>query len=59
MVHFIITINEILREKGKKLRLGISTMGMTHTSYWISWFITSIIVTSILTLNLMLIALIF
>jgi hypothetical protein len=48
MLHFIMNINEILREKSKKLREGISVMGMTHYAYWISWMITTIVITSIL-----------
>ena len=41
MLHFIMSINEILREKEKKLRQGITVMGMTHFSYWFSWAVTS------------------
>ncbi|EGR27398.1 hypothetical protein IMG5_196680, partial [Ichthyophthirius multifiliis] len=52
MINFIILINEILREKQKKLRhgnffffyilfkKGIMVMGMSHFSYWLSWNIT-------------------
>ena len=35
MILFIFTINEILTEKNKKLRLGISVMGMSHSAYWV------------------------
>ena len=52
MLCFIMTINEILREKEKKLRLGITVMGMTHTSYWVSWLCTSFLVDFIITFNL-------
>lgn len=48
MLHFIMNINEILREKSKKLREGICVMGMTHYSYWISWILTTIIKSTIL-----------
>ena len=53
MIHFILTINEILREKEKKLRLGITVMGMTHSAYWLSWFCTSICVGALITATLM------
>ena len=48
MLHFIMNINEILREKSKKLREGICVMGMTHYSYWISWGLTTVIKSTIL-----------
>ncbi|KAL4479229.1 hypothetical protein ABPG72_011441 [Tetrahymena utriculariae] len=46
MINFIITINEILREKQKKLRQGITVMGMTNFSYWVSWIMTALVVNS-------------
>jgi len=46
------TVNEILREKEKRLRMGMSVMGMTHYAYWSSWFINSIIINVIMQLVL-------
>jgi hypothetical protein len=36
MLTFIQTVSEILREKEKKLRLGVVVMGVGHDTYWIS-----------------------
>jgi hypothetical protein len=40
MLYFIISVNEILNEKDKRLRHGITVMGLKHFSYWFSWILT-------------------
>ncbi|EAR96275.2 transporter family ABC domain protein (macronuclear) [Tetrahymena thermophila SB210] len=48
MVTFILLINEILREKEKRLRQGLTTMGLTHFSYITSWVLYTIITLAVL-----------
>jgi len=43
MIQFILLLNDMLKEKVKRLRNGLTVMGMTHRAYWISWFITCVI----------------
>lgn len=50
MLLYVLTINDILKEKQKKLRQGICVMGVTHYIYWLSWFITSLAQVSLLEL---------
>jgi ABC-type multidrug transport system ATPase subunit len=51
MISFIVTITEITREKEKRLRQGLSVMGMTASTYWISWAITTSIICGMVTLS--------
>lgn len=39
---FLLTINELLQEKGKKLRQGLVVMGLSHFTYWLSWILTTV-----------------
>lgn len=41
MVSFVLTLTEIVREKDHKLRQGLNVMGLRHSSYWLSWYITA------------------
>jgi len=41
---------DIIREKDKKLRQGLSVMGMSHPAYWISWFISSMLINLMVTI---------
>ena len=59
MVGFIMLIGELLKEKTKKLRQGLVVMGMTSTSYWLSWFTVSIALNGMITASLILAGLIF
>ena len=43
MLIFLITNNEILSEKEKKLRQGVNVMGMSHSAYWTSWLLTELV----------------
>lgn len=40
---FLFIQNEIVREKEFKLRQGLNVFGASHFSYWLSWFIISIL----------------
>ena len=40
LLYFIITVNELLTEKERRLRIGVSIMGMTHSIYWLSAILT-------------------
>lgn len=48
MVLFITTSMDMLREKEKRLRHGMTVMGLTHMSFWMSWFITAVIMVTII-----------
>lgn len=50
MVLFLITVNEILLEKERKLRNGVCVMGLTHNAYWMSWICFCFIMEAILTI---------
>ncbi|EGR29336.1 hypothetical protein IMG5_158040 [Ichthyophthirius multifiliis] len=41
MISFILLINEVLREKEKKLRQGLTTLGLSQFSYIASWVVYS------------------
>ena len=40
---FLFIQNEIVREKEYKLRQGLNIFGASHTAYWISWFLITLI----------------
>jgi hypothetical protein len=42
MVCFVLTMTEIVREKDHKLRQGLNVMGLKHSSYWLSWYLTAV-----------------
>jgi len=46
-------VTEILREKEKKLRQGLSVMGLSSNPFWMSWFITVIIINFLITIIMM------
>jgi hypothetical protein len=53
LLNFLVLINELLHEKGKKLRQGLNVMGLSHNVYWLSWVVTVVVTITILTLNFM------
>lgn len=53
MISFICTVTEVLREKEKKLRQGLSVMGLSSNPFWISWFITVAVLNLLITLIMM------
>lgn len=59
MVCFVMTLTEIVREKDQKLRQGLNVMGLKHSSYWVSWYVTSIVVNSLVANSTILAGLIF
>lgn len=50
MISFIFVLYKISYEKEKKLKQGMVMMGLSETAYWISWFITCVIVNILLSL---------
>lgn len=52
MVTFVVMLIEIVREKEYKMRHGMSVMGMTPGPYWLSWFITALVFSFLVTNSL-------
>lgn len=52
LITFVVFLTEIVREKEKYLRQGLSVVGMSHASFWISWAITGAIISAICVLSL-------
>ncbi|EFA80183.1 ABC transporter A family protein [Heterostelium album PN500] len=50
MISFIFLMYKISYEKEKKLKQGMIMMGLSGTVYWVSWFITCLILNVLLTL---------
>ncbi len=50
---FICSITEMMREKDKRLRQGLSVMGLTSTAFWFSWFFTMFIINFVVTVIMM------
>ncbi len=42
LLTFTIFLNELVREKELRLRQGLSVVGVSHSVYWISWFLVGI-----------------
>lgn len=53
MVTFVVLLIEIVREKEYRLRFGLLMMGMKHEAYWMTWFLTGLIFTLIVTHSLL------
>jgi len=53
LITFVIFLTEIVREKEKYLRQGLAVVGMSHSSFWISWAITGATVSAMCCLSLM------
>lgn len=52
MVTFVVLLIEIVREKEYRLRFGLLMMGMKHEAYWMTWFLTGLAFTIIVTHSL-------
>eukprot|EP00667_Euglena_gracilis_P004814 EG_transcript_4844 len=44
---FIVLLGNLVYEKEQNLRLGMATMGMQQSSFWISWTITAMLVNAV------------
>lgn len=55
MFNFLLFMIKITSEKEKKLRMGMSIVGLTDSAYWISWIITHIII-SLITVSIFVIS---
>ncbi len=51
MTFFVMILIEIVREKELKLRRSLLIIGLSNTSFWLSWILTSIIFSFILTIT--------
>lgn len=54
LVAFMLFINEILKEKEKKLRQGLNVIGMSSAAYWVSWVIHVSLVSFVLSCSIVL-----
>jgi len=45
---FMIIYEEMTREKANNLRMGLLLIGCSNTAYWISWSITGIVFSAIM-----------
>ena len=51
MTFFVMILIEIVREKELKLRKSLIIIGLSNTSFWLSWILTSIIFSFILSIT--------
>ena len=51
MTFFVMVLIEIVREKELKLRRSLIVIGLSNTSFWLSWILTSIIFSFILSIT--------
>lgn len=42
LLTFAVLLTTIAREKDQNLRKGLTVVGVSHTSFWTSWFIVAI-----------------
>lgn len=47
VLYYVYLVNDLIREKSKKLRLGICVMGISHRVYWVNYYFKKIKNTSI------------
>ena len=59
MFCFVFFLLEIIREKDTKLRKSLLIIGLNNTSFWLSWFITGVIFSFIITILLIILGYIF
>ena len=59
MFLFLLIQGEIVREKEYRLRLGLIIIGISNTMYWLSWIITSFILTLFLSVYTIIVGYIF
>lgn len=52
LIVFIVLLNEITTEKEKKLRQGLSVVGVSHFTYWIHWVALAVVYALIVSLSL-------
>ena len=54
MIVFVVLLTEIVREKEKFLRIGMSLIGMSNTAFWLSWAFYGVIFTMMVSIILIL-----
>ena len=47
---FMIIFEEMTREKAQNLRMGLLMMGCSNSAYWISWIITGVVFSAIMSI---------
>lgn len=52
LLTFSILLSEIAREKELRLRQGLSVVGVSHSVFWLSWFIVGVVFNALITLIL-------
>lgn len=53
MIAFIVILNDITNEKEKRLRQGLSVVGVAHFTYWVHWFVVAIVYAGMVTFVLL------
>lgn len=53
LITFVIVLTEVVKEKEKKLRQGLTVVGLSHASFWLHWIITGLVFSLICTLSLL------
>eukprot|EP01017_Pseudomicrothorax_dubius_P050541 TRINITY_DN9592_c0_g1_i1.p1 TRINITY_DN9592_c0_g1~~TRINITY_DN9592_c0_g1_i1.p1 ORF type:complete len:794 (-),score=85.85 TRINITY_DN9592_c0_g1_i1:221-2602(-) len=59
MLLFMTISGELAREKFYKLRLGLTVMGLSESSYWISWAAVSFLLSMLLSITIILAGMLF
>lgn len=52
MITFVVILMEIVREKDLKLRKSLLIIGLNNSAFWLSWFITSLFFSALVSLTL-------
>lgn len=52
IITFIVLLNEITTEKEKRLRQGLSVVGVSHFTYWLHWIILAVVYALIVTFSI-------
>jgi len=52
IITFIVLLNEITTEKEKRLRQGLSVVGVSHFTYWLHWIILAVVYAVIVTFSI-------
>jgi len=52
LITFVIILTEVVKEKEFRLRQGLVVVGLSHSSFWLSWGITGGVISAITTLSL-------
>jgi len=59
VISFVMILLEIIKEKDSKLRKSLLIIGLNNSPFWISWLLTSIIFSSLISIILVTVSIIF